>query len=117
MPRHTLKATLALNLLLLVGASLLSSSRPGGAVPAPPPPAPPARPLSLHLRWVRDEQPLSPTWPDQLRFTSDAAYRPVQFGGLAFVASSRADSLTALAADSGAVRWTFRAHVPVRFAP
>src|SRR5262245_4083925 len=97
--RHTLLAFVGLNALLLSGLALPSSPR--------------------HLRqhWHREERPLEPTWPDQPRFTSDAAFRPVVAGSVVLVTSSREDSVKAIDAATGAVRWRFVTDGPVRFAP
>jgi outer membrane protein assembly factor BamB len=114
MPSRTvLGAVLPLSLVLLF---------PAFALLAPPPPRPvvlAARNQSgaLHLNWVRELPPLEPAWPDQPRFTSDAAYRPVVLGSLVLVASSRTDDLTALDGVTGKVRWRFSTDGPIRFAP
>src|SRR5262245_27348844 len=69
------------------------------------------------LVWVRHDPPLETTWPDQPRFTSDGAPRPVPAGELVLLTSSRHDSLTAVEAATGEVRWRFVADGPIRFAP
>jgi hypothetical protein len=69
--RFSRPAFAALNLILL-GASLVLLS--------PAPARKPAGPARLNLLWVRDLTPLEPTWPDQPRFTSDVARRPVPAG-------------------------------------
>jgi outer membrane protein assembly factor BamB len=110
LPRQALRATLALNLVLLFpGLALLSR----GSWPA----QPAQTPGRLHLQWERQLPPLKPAWPDQPRFTSDAAYRPVAAGDVVLIASSRTDSLVALEAATGERRWQFTANGPVRFAP
>src|SRR3954453_18186802 len=77
----------------------------------------PAGPARLHLHWQRDLAPLSPTWPDQTRFTTDVARKPVVAGDLVLLSCSRSDSLMALDAATGATAWRFVADGPVRFAP
>jgi outer membrane protein assembly factor BamB len=99
LPRQTLLAFAGLNALLLAGLAL----------PAPAP--------GLRLQWRRQHHALEPTWPDQPRFTSDGAFRPVAAGPLVLVTSSREDSVAALAAATGAQRWRFVSDGPVRFAP
>jgi hypothetical protein len=108
--RNALLAALGLNLALLLPALTLLSPRPRAAGP---------RLLSgpMHLEWRRDEPPLEPTWPDQPRFTSDSAARPVVAGDSVLLTSSRHDCVTAVDALTGASRWRFTADGPVRFAP
>lgn len=105
----SLRALLVMNLLLLL---------PAVAVPRLPTAGKPASPvLPTRLHWMRQETALEPTWPDQPRFTSDAACRPVVAGALLLATSSRHDTLTALDAASGELRWRFTAAGPIRFAP
>jgi outer membrane protein assembly factor BamB len=108
--RNALFAALGLNLALLL---------PGLALLPPPPRAAGPRQLSgpMHLEWRRDEPALEPAWPDQPRFTSDAAARPVVAGDAVLLTSSRHDNVTAVDAFTGATRWRFAADGPVRFAP
>ncbi|MBY0397271.1 MAG: PQQ-like beta-propeller repeat protein, partial [Thermoleophilia bacterium] len=103
------RSLLALNLcLLLVALGVLAafartdSSRPIGP---------------LKLAWERHEPALAPAWPDQPRFTSDAARKPVFAGDAVLFASSRHDTLTAVERQTGKTRWTFAADGPIRFAP
>jgi len=71
----------------------------------------------LHLQWAREWPALDPAWPDEPRMRFDVSYEPVVLGKTMFVGSPRTDSVTALDTDTGAVRWTFYADGPVRFAP
>jgi outer membrane protein assembly factor BamB len=118
--RLRLPAIAGLNLLLLGGLVLLSPGRietrpgPGAVADASGSERDTAR---LHLHWVRDLPALEPTWPDQPRFTTDTARRPVPAGGLVLLSCSHTDSVLALDSASGAVRWRFRCDGPVRFAP
>ncbi len=122
--RNSLGAVLGLNLLLLVPALALvpppappaRAARPARA-PVLPRPAAPARPAQLHLQWAIQPPPPRPAWPDQPRMPFDAVHRPVAAGDLVLLASARTDSVTALDAATGAVRWRFTADGPVRFAP
>lgn len=108
----SVRALFGMNILLvLCGLGLLPAMRSA----ARPPRSGVIEPR--HLHWVRHEPPLEPTWPDQPRFTSDAAFRPVPVGSLVLATSSRHDCLTAVDADSGEVRWRFVTDAPVRFAP
>jgi outer membrane protein assembly factor BamB len=109
--RTPLRAILVSNLLLFLSPVALLSPPPRHPAPKQPPPAP------LHLHWVRELPRLEPTWPDQPRFTGDAAYRPVVAGPLVLVASSRTDDVTAFDSSTGNERWRFAANGPVRFAP
>jgi outer membrane protein assembly factor BamB len=101
---------LCLNGLLL--APLLLLRAPREEQPPPPVAAP-----SLSLRWVRSYPPLKPAWPDQPRLPIDVAYQPVLHRDSIYIASSRADRVTALNAATGEERWHFSADGPVRFAP
>jgi outer membrane protein assembly factor BamB len=71
----------------------------------------------LRLHWTRELPPQKPTWPDQPRYSSDAAPTPVAAGDLVLVTSSRHDSLIAYEAATGVERWQFLAEGPVRIAP
>jgi outer membrane protein assembly factor BamB len=109
--RHTLFAIGCLNLILLVpGLALLSPARA---------PTLNARAIAgpMHLHWQRLEPTLDPAWPDQPRFTSDSAFRPVVAGAVVLITSSRHDCVTAVGLHSGEVRWRFITDGPVRFAP
>ncbi len=102
----TPRALLALNAALLLGTLAVwsaSAPRRPGRGPA--------------LVWERQEPPLSPAWPDQPRFTSDGARRPVLAASAVLFTDSRHDCLTAAERDTGEVRWRFHADGPIRFAP
>jgi len=76
----------------------------------------PALPEQLAVLWSRELPPLKPAFRD-VRLHFDKGYEPVVLGQRLFVASSRDDSVTAFATDTGAVLWKFFADGPVRFAP
>lgn len=113
--RRACNVVLVLAVGALVPALAWHFTRPDAADDQPAPPAAPAEPGPL--LWLRHDPPLETTWPDQPRFTSDAAPRPVAAGDLVLLTSSRHDSLTAVAAADGAARWRFAADGPIRFAP
>ncbi|SVD91289.1 uncharacterized protein METZ01_LOCUS444143, partial [marine metagenome] len=72
---------------------------------------------TLHLQWTREFAAPSPAFPGEVRLRYDATYEPVVMGGTIFVPSMVTDSVTALDAESGKVRWRFFTGGPVRFAP
>ncbi|MFP6575683.1 MAG: PQQ-binding-like beta-propeller repeat protein, partial [Pirellulaceae bacterium] len=74
-------------------------------------------PAGLSLQWSRQLVEPRMAWPEDPRIHFDATVEPVYAGGLVFVPSSTTDSVTALDAVSGSVRWKFFADGPVRFAP
>src|SRR5690242_16151239 len=100
---------LCLNLLLLAPIVVLLDRKPDR------PAAPPDSAPKLSLQWVRTYPPLKPAWPDQPRLPIDAAYQPVLHGSLVYVASSRADRITALDAATGDAKWHFAVDGPIRF--
>lgn len=112
--RLPLPAVLGLNLILF-GASV-SLFSPASPAPSSSP-RKPAGPSRLRLLWQRDLAPLTPTWSDQPRFTSDSARKPVVAGKLLLLSCSRSDSLMALDAATGSMVWRFVADGPIRFAP
>jgi outer membrane protein assembly factor BamB len=72
--------------------------------------------------WVhRLPQAPRPAWPDCGRafsiFDFDDAVMPVVAGGMAYLASSADDTVYALDAANGSLRWTYTTGAPVRFAP
>ncbi|MSU28283.1 MAG: hypothetical protein EXS27_10275, partial [Pedosphaera sp.] len=73
-------------------------------------------PEKLSVLWSRALGPLKPAYRD-VRLQFDRGYEPVVLGQRLFVASSREDSVTAHATDTGAVLWKAFADGPVRFAP
>lgn len=76
----------------------------------------PAVPEKLAVLWSRELPPLKPAFRD-VRLQFDKGYEPVVLGQRMFVASSRDDSVTAFATDTGAQLWKVFADGPVRFAP
>lgn len=74
-------------------------------------------PASLKLQWTRLMDPQKPAWPEDPRLQFDAAYEPVVVGDSLYFGSSRDDSVTSVALDTGEQRWKFFAEGPVRFAP
>jgi len=77
-----------------------------------------AIPNQLQLRWTfRSPHTPRPAWPTSERIHFDRAFQPIIMGDLILFGSSTDDQLRALDADSGAVRWTFFAGAPIRFAP
>ncbi|NQT51057.1 PQQ-binding-like beta-propeller repeat protein, partial [bacterium] len=79
--------------------------------------SPAALPAQLHLQWSRELAPPRPAFPNDPRQCFDGSVEPVVMGKTVFVPSMVSDSVTALDTESGAVRWTFFADGPVRFAP
>lgn len=76
----------------------------------------PGLPEQLAVLWSRELPPLKPAFRD-VRLQFDKGYEPVVLGQQLFVASSRDDSVTAFATDTGAQLWKVFADGPVRFAP
>lgn len=76
----------------------------------------PALSEKLALLWSRELGPLKPAFRD-VRLQFDKGYEPVVLDKQLFVASSREDSVTAYATDTGAELWKVFADGPVRFAP
>jgi len=74
-------------------------------------------PRELHLRWVRETEPIRPAWPYQPRTRFDSSYEPVVVGKTLLFGSPNDDSVTALNTETGEVKWKFHAAGPVRFAP
>ena len=77
-------------------------------------------PAELHLQWIREYPPLTPTWEDTVnrdRMTFDRVYEPVVAGSTMFVGSNRSDRLTALDTRTGEEKWRFYADGPVRLPP
>lgn len=76
----------------------------------------PALPEKLKPIWTRELPPLTPAYRDA-RLQFDRGYEPVVLGKRLFLASSREDSVTAYATDTGVELWKVYADGPVRFAP
>ena len=79
--------------------------------------SPAALPESMHLQWKRELPAPRPAFARDLRLCFDLSYEPVAMGNTLFVPSMVTDSVAALDADTGAVKWTAYADGPVRFAP
>jgi len=76
----------------------------------------------LTKRWVyRPAQPPRPAWPRPIRefnrMDFDYAPQPVIAGGRVFFGSSADDTVRALDAATGEVKWRFTTGGPIRFAP
>jgi len=71
----------------------------------------------LALRWTRQLVAPRMAWPEDPRIHFDATLEPVSTGNQVFIASSTTDSVTALDANTGLVRWQVFADGPIRFAP
>ena len=74
-------------------------------------------PAELHLRWSRRLPRLEPAWPAQEALQFDTHYQPIVLGQRLFVGSSKTDSITAYALETGNELWRFTTDGPVRFAP
>ena len=68
----------------------------------------------LHLQWVRHFATPRRAYPRENRLAFDASYQPIVMGGVMFVPSMVTDSLTALDAATGRLKWRFHAGGPVR---
>ncbi|MFQ5733964.1 MAG: PQQ-binding-like beta-propeller repeat protein [Planctomycetaceae bacterium] len=79
--------------------------------------SPETLPAPLHLQWVRDMGTPRPAFPNEIRLLYDVSYEPIVLGKTMFVPSMVTDSVTALATETGKVRWRFFTDGPVRFAP
>ena len=71
----------------------------------------------LALRWTRQLVAPRMAWPEDPRIHFDATLEPVSTGNQIFIASSATDSVIALDANTGVVRWQVFADGPIRFAP
>ncbi|MBN2450377.1 MAG: PQQ-binding-like beta-propeller repeat protein, partial [Lentisphaeria bacterium] len=74
----------------------------------------------LDMRWEFSLPPLEPCWQEPVnreRMPFDAAYEPVVGGGILVVGSNRDDTVRALDAGTGALRWTAVTDGPVRLPP
>ena len=76
-----------------------------------------ALPAELHLQWTAHLPKPQPAFPSEERLRFDASFDPVVMGDTMFVPSMVTDSVTAVATDTGKVRWRFYANGPIRFAP
>jgi outer membrane protein assembly factor BamB len=78
--------------------------------------------LPLQLAWKYEPMhPPAPAWPEPgrelHRMDFDYAFQPVIAAGIACFGSSADDTVRALDAGSGALKWKFTTGGPVRFAP
>ena len=76
----------------------------------------------LHIDWAyTSPQPPAPAWPEpgreMHRIDFDYAFQPVIAGGLVYFGSSTDDTLRALDAATGKLKWRFTTGGPIRFAP
>jgi outer membrane protein assembly factor BamB len=77
-----------------------------------------ALPAELVPVWThRPLHPPEPAWPREDRMIFDRAFHVTVAGETLFFGSSSEGTVTALDAETGAVRWTFVTDGPVRFAP
>jgi outer membrane protein assembly factor BamB len=75
-------------------------------------------PGNLTLHWTHSSASApKPAWPSSSRIRYDAVYQPIMSDGLVVFGSSSDDSITALDAETGCLRWRFFTGGPVRFAP
>lgn len=74
-------------------------------------------PASLKLCWQLHLPAPQPAWPSSARISYDFAHQPIVVGDTVIVGSTVDDSVLALDATSGAVRWRYFTGGPVRFAP
>jgi len=79
--------------------------------------SPEALPGRLALHWSHRAAAPVPAWPSSSRITFDFACQPIIVGDAVVFGSSADDTVVALDAASGRVRWEFFAGGPVRFAP
>ncbi|MCX6899474.1 MAG: PQQ-binding-like beta-propeller repeat protein [Verrucomicrobia bacterium] len=74
-------------------------------------------PAKLELRWTYRGAKPRPAWPSSARISYDFAHQPILMGNTVVLGSTVDDSVIALNADNGGVRWKFFTGGPVRFAP
>ncbi|MBM4038895.1 MAG: hypothetical protein FJ290_10305 [Planctomycetes bacterium] len=74
-------------------------------------------PEQLHLQWVRALPPRQPAFAYDTRMCIDEGHFPVVAGGTVFVGLDATNSVVAIDAASGDIKWRFYAEGPVRFAP
>jgi len=73
-------------------------------------------PLTLLWRYDPAQAP-RPAWPESQRIRFDWGHQPVMAGGLVLFGSTVDDTVRALDAATGELKWTFATDGPVRFAP
>ncbi len=74
-------------------------------------------PEQLHLQWVRALPPRQPAFACDTRMCVDEGHFPVAAGGTVFVGLDATNSIVAIDAATGDIKWRFYAEGPVRFAP
>ncbi len=74
-------------------------------------------PEALELCWEYRSPAPRPAWPSSVRISYDFAHQPILVGDTVIVGSTVDDSVTALDATTGEVRWRYFTGGPVRFAP
>lgn len=74
-------------------------------------------PAKLELRWTYRSGKPQPAWPSSERLSYDIAHQPILMGEIVVFGSTTDDSVVALDAANGRVRWKFLTGGPVRFAP
>ncbi len=78
-------------------------------------------PATLHLHWQRENPAPQPAWEEDIGLNPglqfDHGYTPIVVNGLLIYGSSANDSVTALDAATGDIRWRYYTGGPVRFAP
>lgn len=76
-----------------------------------------ALPDLLELCWEYGTPAPQPAWPSSARISYDFAHQPIVVGDTVVVGSTVDDSVVALDASNGQVRWRHFTGGPVRFAP
>ena len=76
-----------------------------------------ALPDSLEVSWECRMPAPRPAWPTSARISYDFAHQPILIGDTVIVGSTVDDSVVALDAACGKVRWQYFTGGPVRFAP
>lgn len=74
-------------------------------------------PAKLELQWTYRSATPRPAWPSSARISYDFAHQPILMGNTVVLGSTADDSVVALDAGNGGVRWKFFTGGPVRFAP
>ena len=74
-------------------------------------------PDSLEVCWTHQMQVPRPAWPTSARISYDFAHQPIIVGNTIVIGSTVDDSVVALNAASGKVRWRYFTGGPIRFAP
>ncbi|MBI5395434.1 MAG: PQQ-binding-like beta-propeller repeat protein [Verrucomicrobia bacterium] len=77
---------------------------------------PESLPAKLELRWTYRSATPRPAWPSSERLAYDFAHQPILMGDTVVLGSTVDDSVVALDAADGRMRWKFLTGGPVRFA-